>query len=154
MTNLWLSSSLFAVYLKVRGCHSFNVTFENVNVALSPFAVELYAESVTNVKVTPSTVVLNFVFFSIITDVGLFVGVREIETLKEFVCEVRKTLKPNDLASLTATSTGITRAISRLGRQGIGLLLYKLTGSINGLILGRSAYDNARDVFEQRAAKK
>ena len=55
---------------------------------------------------------------------------------------------------MTATSTGITRAISRLGRQGIGLLLYKLTGSINGLILGRSAYDNAKDVFEQRAAKK
>ena len=80
ITNLWLSSSLFAVYLKVRGCPSFNVTFENVNVALSPFAVELYAESVTNVKVTPSTVVLNFVFFSMVTDVGLFVGVREIET--------------------------------------------------------------------------
>ena len=32
--------------------------------------------------------------------------------------------------------------------------MYKLTGSINGLILGRSAYDNAKDVFEQRAAKK
>ena len=55
---------------------------------------------------------------------------------------------------MEATSDGITRAISRMGRQGIGLLLYKLTGSINGLIFGRTAYDNAKDIFEQKAAKK
>ena len=117
---------------------------------------KMFNDSIKNGRFNPPLLVKNFDYiFNKNPDFAksLF-GVREIETLKEFVFEVRKTLKPNDLASLTATSTGITRAISRLGRQGIGLLLYKLTGSINGLILGRSAYDNARDVFEQRAAKK
>ena len=117
---------------------------------------KMFNDSIKNGRLNPTTLVKNFDYiFNKTPDFSkaLF-GAKEIETLKKFVVEVRKTLKPSDLSSLTATSTGITRAISRLGRQGIGLLLYKLTGSINGLILGRSAYDNARDVFEQRAAKK
>ena len=117
---------------------------------------KMFNDSIKNARLNPNTLVKNFDYiFNKNPDFAktLF-SPKEIATLKKFVVEVRKTLKPSDLASMTATSTGITRAISRLGRQGIGLLLYKLTGSINGLILGRSAYDNAKDVFEQRAAKK
>ena len=117
---------------------------------------KMFNDSIRNGRLNPASLVKNFDYiFSKNPDFAksLF-SAKEIDTLKKFVVEVRKTLKPSDLASMTATSTGITRAISRLGRQGIGLLLYKLTGSINGLILGRSAYDNAKDVFEQRAAKK
>ena len=89
---------------------------------------KMFNDSIKNGRFNPPLLVKNFDYiFNKNPDFAksLF-GVREIETLKEFVFEVRKTLKPNDLASLTATSTGITRAISRLGRQG----------------------------FEQRAAKK
>ena len=117
---------------------------------------KMFNDSIKNAKFDPNSLVKNFDYmFTKNSDFAksLF-GAKEIDTLKRFVGEVRKTLKPSDLASMTATSTGIGRAISRLGRQGIGLLLYKLTGSINGLILGRSAYDNAKDVFEQKAAKK
>ena len=117
---------------------------------------KMFNDSIKNARLNPATLVKNFDYiFNKNPDFAktLF-SAKEISTLERFVKEVRKTLKPSDLASMTATSTGITRAISRLGRQGIGLLLYKLTGSINGLILGRSAYDNAKDVFEQRAAKK
>ena len=117
---------------------------------------KMFNDSIKNGRLDPNTLVKNFEYiFSKNPDFAkaLF-GVKEIATLKKFVVEVRKTLKPKDLSSYAATSTGIGRAISRMGRQGIGLLLYKLTGSINGLIFGRTAYDNARDVFEQRAAKK
>ncbi len=117
---------------------------------------KMFNDSIKNGRLNPTNLVKNFDYiFNKNPDFAksLF-SKKEIETLKRFVTEVRKTLKPSDLSSMQATSTGIGRAISRLGRQGIGLLLYKLTGSINGLLFGRTAYDNAKDIFEQRAAKK
>ena len=117
---------------------------------------KMFNDSIKNAKLDTKSLVKNFDFiFNKSPDIAksLF-STSEIKVLKEFVEEVRKTLKPSDLTSMEATSDGITRAISRMGRQGIGLLLYKLTGSINGLIFGRTAYDNAKDIFEQKAAKK
>jgi len=117
---------------------------------------KMFNDSIRNGRLNPTSLVKNFdyIFDKNPDFAKALFSTKEINTLKKFVVEVKKTLKPNDLASMTATSTGITRAIERMGRQGIGLLLYKLTGSINGLIFGRTAYDNAIDIFEQRAAKK
>ena len=77
----------------------------------------------------------------------------EINTLKKFVEEVRKTLKPNDLVNPSNTAAGISRIFQRGARQLVGIIGFKLA-NIQGLLLGRSAFDNAKDVFEQRAAKK
>ena len=76
-----------------------------------------------------------------------------ITTLKNFVNEVRKTLKPADLVNPSNTAAGISRIFQRGARQLVGIIGFKLA-NIQGLLLGRSAFDNAKDVFEQRAAKK
>jgi len=112
-------------------------------------------DSIRNGKFSPSAMVRNFDFmFDKNPDfAGKLFGRAEIKLLKEFVTEVRKTLKPGDLVNTSNTAAGLTRAFSRLARQGVGIIGLKLAG-INGLLFGRSAYDNAKDVFEQRAAKK
>jgi len=117
---------------------------------------KMFNDSIRNAKLDTKSLVKNFDFiFNKNPDIAksLF-STSEIKVLKEFVGDVRKTLKPSDLTNMEATSNAISRAIARMGRQGIGLLMYKLTGSINGLLFGRTAYDNAKDIFEQKAAKK
>lgn len=116
---------------------------------------KMFNDSIRNGKFNPAAMVRNFDFiFEKNPDFAkqLF-DPTEITTLKNFVNEVRKTLKPADLVNPSNTAAGITRAFSRLARQGIGIIGLKLAG-INGLLFGRSAYDNAKDVFEQRAAQK
>ena len=116
---------------------------------------KMFNDSIKGGKLNTQTLVKNFDFiFNKNPDIAkaLF-GKSEIRLLKEFVEEVRKTLKPGDLVNPSNTAAGITRAFSRLARQGIGIIGLKLAG-INGLLFGRSAYDNAKDIFEQKAAKK
>ena len=116
---------------------------------------KMFNDSIKGGKLNTQTLVKNFDYiFNKNPDIAkaLF-GKSEIRLLKEFVEEVRKTLKPGDLVNPSNTAAGITRAFSRLARQGIGIIGLKLAG-INGLLFGRSAYDNAKDIFEQKAAKK
>jgi len=116
---------------------------------------KMFNDSIKGGKLNTQTLVKNFDYiFNKNPDIAkaLF-GKGEIRVIKEFVEEVRKTLKPADLVNPSNTAAGITRAFSRLARQGIGIIGLKLAG-INGLLFGRSAYDNAKDVFEQKAAKK
>ena len=54
---------------------------------------------------------------------------------------------------MSSTAEGVGRIFQRGARQLVGIIGFKLA-SIQGLLLGRSAFDNAKDVFEQRAAKK
>ena len=49
IVNLWEVSEVFAVYLKLKGSPSINVTFDIVTVALSALAVVEYDLSVTNI---------------------------------------------------------------------------------------------------------
>ena len=116
---------------------------------------KMFNDSIRNGKFNPAAMVRNFDFmFNKNPDfAGKLFGKSEIKILKDFVTEVRKTLKPADLVNTSNTAAGITRAFSRLARQGVGIVGLKLAG-INGLLFGRSAYDNAKDIFEQRAAKK
>jgi len=116
---------------------------------------KMFNDSIKGGKLNTQTLVKNFDYiFNKNPDIAkaLF-GKGEIRVIKEFVEEVRKTLKPADLVNPSNTAAGITRAFSRLAHQGIGIIGLKLAG-INGLLFGRSAYDNAKDVFEQKAAKK
>mgnify|MGYP003114381458 CR=1 FL=1 len=116
---------------------------------------KMFNDSIKGGRLNTQTLVKNFDFmFNKNPDIAkaLF-GKGEIRALKEFVEEVRKTLKPADLVNPSNTAAGITRAFSRLARQGVGIVGLKLAG-INGLLFGRSAYDNAKDIFEQKAAKK
>ena len=116
---------------------------------------KMFNDSIKGGRLNTQTLVKNFDFmFNKNPDIAkaLF-GKGEIRVLKEFVEEVRKTLKPADLVNPSNTAAGITRAFSRLARQGVGIVGLKLAG-INGLLFGRSAYDNAKDIFEQKAAKK
>ena len=54
---------------------------------------------------------------------------------------------------MSNTAAGISRIFQRGARQLVGIIGFKLA-SIQGLLLGRTAFDNAKDVFEQKAAKK
>ena len=116
---------------------------------------KMFNDSIRNAKFNPNALVKNFDYiFEKNPDFAkqLF-GAGEIKILKEFVEEVRKTLKPNDLVNMSNTAAGISRIFQRGARQLVGIIGFKLA-SIQGLLLGRSAFDNAKDVFEQRAAKK
>ena len=116
---------------------------------------KMFNDSVKGGKLNTQTLVKNFDFiFSKNPDIAkaLF-GKGEVRLLKEFVEEVRKTLKPADLVNPSNTAAGISRIFQRGARQLVGIIGFKLA-SIQGLLLGRSAFDNAKDVFEQKAAKK
>jgi len=116
---------------------------------------KMFNDSIKNGRLNTNTLVNNFDFiFNKNPDIAksLF-GTQEIKVLKEFVEEVRKTLKPKDLVNPSNTAAGIARIFERGGRQFIGLVGLKLAG-INGLLFGRSVYDATKDVFEQKAAKK
>lgn len=116
---------------------------------------KMFNDSIRNGKFNPNAMVKNFDYiFEKNPDFArsLF-DQNEINTLKKFVDEVRKTLKPNDLVNPSNTAAGISRIFQRGARQLVGIIGFKLA-NIQGLLLGRSAFDNAKDVFEQRAAKK
>ena len=116
---------------------------------------KMFDDSIRNGKFNPSAMVRNFDYiFQKNPDFAksLF-DANEIATLKKFVEEVRKTLKPADLVNPSNTAAGISRVFQRGARQLVGIIGFKLA-NIQGLLLGRSAFDNAKDVFEQRAAKK
>ena len=116
---------------------------------------KMFNDSIRNGKFNPTAMVRNFDYiFEKNPDFAksLF-DVKEIATLKKFVGEVRKTLRPQDLVNPSNTAAGISRVFQRGARQLVGIIGFKLA-NIQGLLLGRSAFDNAKDVFEQRAAKK
>ena len=116
---------------------------------------KMFNDSIRNGKFNPNAMVRNFDYiFEKNPDFAksLF-DATEIKTLKKFVEEVRKTLKPTDLVNPSNTAAGISRIFQRGARQLVGIVGFKLA-NIQGLLLGRSAFDNAKDVFEQRAAKK
>jgi hypothetical protein len=116
---------------------------------------KMFNDSIRNGKFNPTSLVKNFDYiFNKNPDFAkVLFSPKEINTLKRFVVDVRKTLKPNDLASMSSTAEGVGRIFQRGARQLVGIIGFKLA-SIQGLLLGRSAFDNAKDVFEQRAAKK
>ena len=116
---------------------------------------KMFNDSIRNGKFNPAAMVRNFDYiFEKNPDFAkqLF-DPSEIALLKNFVSEVRKTLKPADLVNPSNTAAGITRIFQRGARQAFGIVGFKLA-NIQGLLLARSAFDNAKDVFEQRAAAK
>ena len=116
---------------------------------------KMFNDSIKGGRLNTQTLVKNFDFiFNKNPDIAkaLF-GKGEIKVLKEFVEEVRKTLKPADLVNPSNTAAGISRIFQRGARQLFGIVGFKLA-NIQGLLLARSAFDNAKDVFEQKAAKK
>ena len=116
---------------------------------------KMFNDSIKGGRLNTQTLVKNFDFiFNKNPDIAkaLF-GKGEIRLLKEFVEEVRKTLKPADLVNPSNTAAGISRIFQRGARQLFGIVGFKLA-NIQGLLLARSAFDNAKDVFEQKAAKK
>ena len=116
---------------------------------------KMFNDSIKGGRLNTQTLVKNFdTIFNKNPDIAkaLF-GKGEIRVLKEFVEEVRKTLKPADLVNPSNTAAGISRIFQRGARQLFGIVGFKLA-NIQGLLLARSAFDNAKDVFEQKAAKK
>ena len=116
---------------------------------------KMFNDSIRNGRFNPAAMVRNFDYiFEKNPDFAkqLF-DPDEIALLKNFVSEVRKTLKPADLVNPSNTAAGITRIFQRGARQAFGIVGFKLA-NIQGLLLARSAFDNAKDVFEQRAAAK
>jgi len=116
---------------------------------------KMFNDSIKGGRLNTQTLVKNFdTIFTKNPDIAkaLF-GKGEIRVLKEFVEEVRKTLKPADLVNPSNTAAGISRIFQRGARQLFGIVGFKLA-NIQGLLLARSAFDNAKDVFEQKAAKK
>jgi hypothetical protein len=116
---------------------------------------KMFNDSIKGGRLNTQTLVKNFdTIFTKNPDIAkaLF-GKGEIKVLKEFVEEVRKTLKPTDLVNPSNTAAGISRIFQRGARQLFGIVGFKLA-NIQGLLLARSAFDNAKDVFEQKAAKK
>ena len=116
---------------------------------------KMFNDSIRNGKFNPAAMVKNFdyIFEKNPDFAKALFDANEIQTLKNFVKEVRKTLKPSDLVNVSNTAAGISRVFQRGARQLVGIIGFKLA-NIQGLLLGRSAFDNAKDVFEQRAAKK
>ena len=116
---------------------------------------KMFNDSIKGGRLNTQSLVNNFdLIFNKNPDIAraLF-GTGEIKILKEFVEEVRKTLKPSDLVNPSNTAAGLSRVFQRGARQLFGIVGFKLA-SIQGLLFARTAFDNAKDVFEQKAAKK
>lgn len=77
----------------------------------------------------------------------------EIKLIDQFIKEVRKTFKPQDLVNHSNTASAISRAIQQVGRALFGITGFKL-GNIQGLLAARGAFDRAKDLSGQKAAKK
>ena len=116
---------------------------------------KMFNDSIKGGRLNTQTLVKNFdTIFTKNPDIAkaLF-GKGEIKILKEFVEEVRKTLKPADLVNPSNTAAGLSRVFQRGARQLFGIVGFKLA-NIQGLLFARTAFDNAKDIFEQKAAKK
>jgi len=116
---------------------------------------KMFNDSIKGGRLNTQTLVKNFdtIFIKNPDIAKALFGKGEIRVLKEFVEEVRKTLKPADLVNPSNTAAGLSRIFQRGARQLFGIVGFKLA-NIQGLLLARSAFDNAKDVFEQKAAKK
>lgn len=77
----------------------------------------------------------------------------ELRLIDDFVREVRKTFKPRDLVNASNTASALSRIIQQTGRALIGIFGFKFA-NIQGLLAARGAFDRARDVVGEKAAKK
>ena len=77
----------------------------------------------------------------------------ELRLIDEFVREVRKSFKPIDLVNASNTASAMSRIIQQTGRALIGIFGFKFA-NIQGLLAARGAFDRARDVVGEKAAKK
>ena len=77
----------------------------------------------------------------------------ELRLIDDFVREVTKTFKPRDLVNSSNTASAMSRIIQQVGRGLFGIFGFKF-GNIQGLIAARGAFDRAKDVTSQKAAKK
>jgi len=77
----------------------------------------------------------------------------ELRLIDDFVREVRKTFKPRDLVNASNTASALSRIIQQTGRALVGIFGFKFA-NIQGLLAARGAFDRARDVVGQKAAKK
>jgi len=77
----------------------------------------------------------------------------ELRLIDDFVREVRKTFKPKDLVNASNTASALSRTIQNVGRALVGIFGFKFA-NIQGLLAARTAFDRARDVVGEKAAKK
>ena len=77
----------------------------------------------------------------------------ELRLIDEFVREVRKTFAPKDLVNASNTASALSRIIQGVGRSLVGIFGFKFA-NIQGLLAARTAFDRARDVAGEKAAKK
>jgi hypothetical protein len=77
----------------------------------------------------------------------------ELRLIDDFVREVRKTFKPRDLVNASNTASALSRIIQQTGRALVGIFGFKFA-NIQGLLAARGAFDRARDVVGEKAAKK
>ena len=77
----------------------------------------------------------------------------ELRLIDDFVREVRKTFKPKDLVNASNTASAMSRTIQNVGRALVGIFGFKFA-NIQGLLAARTAFDRARDVVGEKAAKK
>jgi len=77
----------------------------------------------------------------------------ELRLIDDFVREVRKTFKPRDLVNASNTASALSRIIQQTGRALIGIFGFKFA-NIQGLLAARGAFDRAKDVVGEKAAKK
>jgi len=77
----------------------------------------------------------------------------EIKLINDFVKEVRKTFVPKDLVNSSNTASALERTIQQVGRALTGIFGFKFA-NIQGLLAARGAFDRARDLTNQKMAKK
>jgi len=77
----------------------------------------------------------------------------ELRLIDDFVREVRKTFTPRDLVNASNTASAMSRTIQNVGRALVGIFGFKFA-NIQGLLAARTAFDRARDVAGEKAAKK
>jgi uncharacterized protein with HEPN domain len=77
----------------------------------------------------------------------------ELRLIDDFVREVRKTFTPRDLVNSSNTASAMARIIQGVGRSLVGIFGFKFA-NIQGLLAARTAFDRARDVAGEKAAKK
>jgi hypothetical protein len=78
----------------------------------------------------------------------------ELNTFKQFIDQVRKTLKPSDLNNLADTRSMFTRTLQEAGRGVLGALTLKEYG-INALLATRNVFDRAvESVYLTEGRKK
>lgn len=76
----------------------------------------------------------------------------ELRLIDDFVREVRKTFK-GEFTNPSNTASALSRIIQQTGRALVGIFGFKFA-NIQGLLAARGAFDRARDVAGEKAAKK